>query len=178
MWKRLVCLMVPAVLYASPSAAEQVLYKETDEGWFIYVEDRSCVAYIDYNKPDGGTLMMRFSARQDEHKTYFSIVSNKWDHLTSHIGDGASIYLDFPEKKSGHGSAAMVIRNPDSRMGYAASGFGIDNLAGDISSTKVLSVSVIREGQSAAQKLVTVPLVGADVAMMHLGQCSEEHFGS
>lgn len=168
-------ILVTLSLMGTAAIAEQRLYRETGEGWFIYVEDRSCVMYVDYEREGGARTTMRFSARTDENKVYFSVVSEEWEHLTGQIGAPAMLVLYFPELGEGLSGPGMVIRNPDSRMGYTANSFPVAELDRRLSSTSRLIVRVgLRNGPVEAVAAFSTP--GAAAASMHLAQCTEENF--
>ena len=80
----------------------QTLYKETKDGWFIYVEDRSCVMYLDLAE---SSSMLRFSARVDENRMHFSVVNDGWEELVPMIGETVLVSINFPERKSGYSAA-------------------------------------------------------------------------
>ena len=167
-----------AFILSAPQSADaaQRLYKETPDGWFIYVEERSCVVYFDYEGPSGSEMMIRFSARTDQNRLYFSIVSSGWDSLAADIGNGANIYLAFPGWPEAFVSAGMTIRNPDGRMGYAADGFTIEEVGRAASSSGVMEVGVRAGDAPNYQKVSEVPISGAAVAWMHLDQCTAINF--
>lgn len=170
-WVKLIVLL----LVGTAAAAEQRLYRETDEGWFIYVEDRSCVMYVDYER-EGRETTMRFSARTDENKVYFSIFSDEWEHLTPEIGTPIMLLLEFPELRDALGGPGIVIRNPDSRMGYTANSFPIAELERRLATTNRLLVKVsLRNGP--LQTIADFNTAGAAIASMHLAQCTEDNFG-
>lgn len=173
MIKRFLLLLSLAGL-SSPVAAEQRLYRETPEGWFIYAEDRSCVAYIDYEQGNGRELMLRFSAREDENRMHFSIVSHAWERLTPLIGEPAMLSLEFPDTGQNYAALAMVLRSPDSRMGLGGSAFGIDEVTRQLATNDTLLVQAKVRNEPLAP-IAKVGLRDAAVAMMHLGQCSEQY---
>ena len=160
---------------ASLASADQNIYRETDDGWFIYAEDRSCVMYGDYIIEPGTEIMLRFSARTDENRMYFTVVSDTWEFLTPAIGETVLLSLNFPEVRSGLSAPGMVIRSPDSRMGYAGSGFGIEEVENYLASNNVLEIEVGAMGQ-AQRSVAGLTLNGAAEAVMHLAQCNETYF--
>ena len=155
---------------AEQSAAQQ-LYRQTEDGWFIYIEDRSCVLYGDFAEG----IMVRFSHRADENRIYFSIVGETWNHLRQRIGQSVMIGLEFPELERILGSVGMIIRNPDGRMGYTGNSFGIDDVLRYLSTGGRMAVK-IQEGRGAYQTVARMQLRGGAVAAMHLAECNERHF--
>lgn len=173
--KVLCCLlMLGLASLASPASAEQRLYHETPGGWFIYIEDRSCVAYIDYEHGAEQELMMRFSAREDENRMHFSIVSHAWEMLTPLIGKQAMLFLEFADTEQNFGANSIVLRAPDGRMGLGANAFGIEEVIRQLATNETLRVQAKVEN-GPMTPIAEVGLRDAAVAMMHLGQCGEDN---
>jgi hypothetical protein len=158
----------------SPAAVDQRLYRETEDGWFIYVEDRSCVMYADYEE-GAADLMLRFSARTDENRIYFTVVSSAWERLTPRIGATGMIMLEFPELKQALAAVMMVIRNGDSRMGYTANDFTIEEMERLVATGGKVAIKVML-GDGPLETVADLSLDGGAVATMHLAQCTEENF--
>ena len=164
-----------AAMSAAPALADQTLYEQTDDGWYVYVEDRSCVAYVDHEFADGDSTMMRFSSRLDEDRTYFSIVSEDWQMLAPMAGQGLTLYLDFPEANIAYGSAGMVMVNPDGRVGFTAANFDIKTVQDQIRKGHTLRVTV-QMPDKPLLNVATLDIGGADKAMAILGECSGKNF--
>lgn len=157
------------LLSASSVSAEQTLYRQTDDGWFIYVEERSCVLYADYDD-----LMVRFSNRVDQDRVYFSIVAERWNHLRPRIGEPAMLMLHFTNLRHGYGAGGLIIRNPDGRMGYSASDFDSEETLRLLATSDGLMVQTLIDGRR--ETLANLVLTGAGIAVMHLEECTARHF--
>jgi hypothetical protein len=159
------------LLASAPATAEQRLYRETPDGWFIYVEDRSCVMYADL--PSG--TMLRFSNRTDEQRVYFAAVNDDWDFLRESVGEVFTMLLSFPELQRGLGSAGGVFENPDGRFGYTAANFTSDPMFRYLSTGGRMTID-IKFGTTPMSRIETVTLRGAAMAVTHLAECTEENF--
>ena len=163
------CLFALGLLTTSAASAEQTLYRQTDDGWFIYVEERSCVLYADYDD-----LMVRFSNRVDQDRVYFSIVAERWDHLRPRIGEPAMLMLRFTDLRHGYGAGGLIIRNPDGRMGYSASDFDSEETLRLLATSDGLMVETLIDGRR--ENIANLELTGAGIAVMHLEECTARHF--
>jgi hypothetical protein len=163
-----------SVLLGAAAAPEprQELYRETSDGWFIYVEDRSCVAYVDFD----GDTMLRFSDRTDEHRMYFTAVSGGWQHLRPRLGAGVMLGLEFPEIGGAiQASGGMIIENPDGRLGYTGASFGGEQIRRLVGSGTRMVLHIWGENEPAAV-VGSFSLAGGAAAAETLAECGERHF--
>lgn len=148
----------------------QRLFRQTDDGWFVYNEEKSCVLYADF---ESGT-MIRLSYRADEHRVYFSAFNANW-HF-SDLGETLMVSLHFPELGRIHSSAGLVVANPDHRHGYAADSFGRDFIDDFAASTGMI-LQVMRNGEANVD-IESFDLTGADHAIRMLQACHANFFDS
>ena len=170
-----IALVLSAMTAAPAIAAEQSLYEQTDDGWYVYVEDKSCVAYVDHGYDNGNSTMMRFSSRVDEGRTYFSIVSPDWTMLEPLAGETLMLYLDFPKNNKAYGSSGMIMINPDGRPGFTAADFDIAELHEEISHEDEMRITVQMAGKPMLN-VATVDIAGSDKAMTALEECTRKNF--
>lgn len=170
---RSLCFAVLSAIAMSspvPANAQEVLYRETDSGWFIYKEAQSCVAYIDF---ETGT-MLRLSNRTDEHRLYFSAFNESWEHLRPLAGQNVSLYLNFPGLKRGHGTAAVVVEN-QGRMGFAGADLSNEEVLLTLAGSNSLNLEVIYGGSSKPVTVDRLRIVGGGEVALLLTECSREH---
>lgn len=160
-----------AIMSAVPASAQQVLYNETDSGWFIYKEAQSCVAYADF---ETGT-MLRLSNRADEHRLYFSAFNEGWEHLRPLAGQNVSLYLNFPSLNRGHGTAAVVVEN-QGRMGFAGADLSNEEVLLTLAGANSLSLEVIYRGSTKPVTVDRLRIVGGGEAALLLTECSRKYF--
>jgi hypothetical protein len=158
---------------AAAPEPRQELYRETPDGWFIYVEDRSCVAYVDF----AGDTMLRFSDRTDESRMYFTAVSGGWQDLAPRVGEGVMLGLEFPDVGGAiQGSAGMIIENPDGRLGYTGASFGGEQIRRLVGSGTRMVLHIWGENQPRTV-IGRFNLAGGAVAAETLAECGTRHFG-
>ena len=169
--RRIILLAVTAAFVAAPAMADQRLYRETDDGWFIYIEDRSCAMYADL--PSG--TMLRFSNRTDENRIYFTAVNEHWGFLRPRLGGNLTLDLDFVDIGRGLGSAGLVIENPDGRLGYTGNSFPTEITLRYLSTGGRLA---IRGTFEATPRVLIegVNLQGSALAVDHLIDCQHQNF--
>lgn len=146
----------------------QRLFRQTDDGWFVYREDKSCALYADF---ESGT-MIRLSYRADEHRVYFSAYNRGWQF--SDLGNTLMIHLYFPDLKRAHGSAGIVVENPDHRHGYSADSFGRDFID-DFAASSGMILQVMRNGKESID-VESFDLAGSDHAVRLLQACHSNFF--
>jgi hypothetical protein len=165
-------LLIFAWLCAAPCFAVGHLYEKTDNGWYIYKEDKSCVAYIDF--PDG--MMLRFSNRADENRMYFSIFSENWEHLSPLEGQTITLSLKFLELRRNHGTMAGVIRNLDGRMGFSGADLSNSDILLALAGSPSLDIAVLYSNSRKEMVVASLNLKGGQLGVLHLNECTEKHF--
>lgn len=168
---RFLALMAAVALPLLPASAEQRLYHQTVDGWFIYVEDRSCVLYADFDED----TMLRFSHRSDVQRLYFTVMSGMWTHLSTRIEERVMIGLQFPDIAQNLASSGTIIRNIDGRMAYTGNGFAIDEVLRFLSTGGRMAVLVDDAGNG-WRTVATFQLGGGAIAAMYLAECNRRHF--
>jgi hypothetical protein len=158
-----------AISSAVPASAQQSLYKKTESGWFIYKEAKSCVAYADF---ETGT-MLRLSNRVDEHRLYFSAFNENWEHLRPLAGQNVSLFLNFPNLKRGHGTAAVIVEN-QGRMGFAGADLANNEVLLTLAGSTALNLDVIYAGSVKPVTVDRMRIVGGGEMALLLTECSEE----
>jgi hypothetical protein len=146
----------------------QRLFRQTDDGWFVYQEQKSCALYADF---DTGT-MIRLSYRADEHRVYFSAYNRNWKFTD--LGETLMIHLHFPDLGRMHGSAAVTVENPDGRQGYSADSFARDFID-DFALSNGMILQVMWNGDENID-VETFDLVGSDHAVRLLQTCHANFF--
>lgn len=143
-------------------------YKITKDGWYIYKEELSCVAYADF-----GETTIRISDRVDQDKLFFSIVNTNWGVLANDIGKSETMILMFPEIKKGLAAPSMIIRNTDKRYGYIVADFSKEKFISYISSQDKMIIKISDHQEKIISKLI---LRGSAIGLMNLEQCTDEFF--
>lgn len=165
--------VVVCTFFSAPRAeAQRELYKETSEGWFIYREDKSCVAYADFAS---GT-MLRFSNRADEHRMYFSAYNASWEHLRPLDGRSVTLSLNFVGLKRAYGTAAGIITNPDGRMGFSGADLSDSAILLALAGDPNMTLEVRYEGSKKAVTVENFRLGGGRQAALHLTECTDNFF--
>lgn len=185
MRKSAFALLVAASVAGAPAQAqtEQRLYRETDEHWFIYVENESCVAYVDYHSGDQD-VTFRVSHRPDVGRVFFMAYGNLFERYREGIGESILLGLGFESSREFLGSVGMVIRNTDGSMGVSGSEFDIDEIFQRMLSKRDVLIRIMPNavpGRNARVVQATTdfgpfPLNGANIAMMHLQECTARNF--
>lgn len=175
--------LVAASLAGSPAQAQQTLYRETDERWFIYVEAESCVAYVDYQNGDQ-SVTFRISHRPDANRVLFTAYGSHFERYREGIGESILLGLGFESSREFLGSVGMIIRNTHGSMGVSGSEFGIDEMFQRMSSKRDVLIRIMPNAAPSRNARVVrettdfgpFPLEGASIAVMHLQECSARHF--
>jgi hypothetical protein len=159
---------------ASSLSAQQSLYKKTDDGWFIYKEEKSCVLYADF--PNG--TMIRISNRTDEARLYFLALNDAWKPLKPRVGETLMMFIEFPTLRRVWGSAAMIIENDDGRIGFTGDAFPVEETLRGLSNEKGFTLKVMYEREDKPTLPGNFGAVGAAMAVTHLTECSLQYFES
>jgi hypothetical protein len=183
-WKRRLAVTAFALCTAFPSSAQQSLYRETEDGWFIYVEDRSCVMYADFGE-GRQEITLRFSNRVDENRVYFTAYGRYFEPARDYIGELILLGIGFDDENRFLGAAGMVIRQPDGVMGVTGSDYEPSELFRLMSTRRTLRIQIRPNGASGPQSrafrdtvnIGPFQLPGAAVAVMHLEECTARNFG-
>ncbi len=170
-------------LIASTASAQQTLYRETDDHWFIYVEAESCVAYVDYHNGDID-VTFRVSHRPDVDRIFFTAYGNQFERYREGIGESILLGLGFDSSREFLGSVGMIMRNLGGEMGVHGSEYDIEEFFRLMMTKREVLIRVMQNGapgQSAHVVSGTTdfgpfPLTGAQIAMMHLQECTSRHF--
>ena len=155
----------------APARAEQVLYAQTSAGWFIYKEQQSCAAYLDF--PNG--LMLRFSHRVDEKIMYFNIHGSELGFLKPRVGENVQLMLGFDNLAIAWAAYGVVNELPGGRLGVTSGGLPDADLLMAISSSPNVNIDLLPPKPPAT--IAKVKLSGGDIAAFKLMDCSRKHFG-
>ena len=161
-------------LACAPARAQQTLYKQTEDGWFIYKEDKSCALYSDF---ETGT-MLRFSYRSDESRIYFSAFNKAWEMMRPRLGESVMLFLEFPRIKQVHGSAGIVLANLDGRLGFTGDAFGLEEIPRALANEGGMVLKVLWKDGGDAVEIDSFGTDGGAMAVEHLIDCSRQHFAA
>jgi hypothetical protein len=179
-------LLLAAIFAGAPAQAqtEQRLYRETDEHWFIYVENQSCVAYVDYHNGDID-VTFRLSHRPDVDRMFFTAYGNQFERYREGIGESILLGLGFESSREFLGSVGMIIRQSDGVMGVSGSEFDIAEMFQRMSTKRDVLIRIMPNAAPTSHNARVVnattdfgpfPLNGSAIAMMHLQECTARNF--
>ena len=170
---RIVAYVLTPLAFAGLANAQEKLYKHTDAGWDIFLEEKSCAMYADFAS---GTNL-RLSNRVDEDRLYVSFFNSKWTSLLQKNRSPANVYIQFEKQKVVYGSAGIIIGDEGS-LGYSgAENWGRIELLTSFALQEDAIISV-REGDGPVNEIERFGMTGAREAIEYLGKCSEVNFGS
>lgn len=172
-----------ALLLAAPVSAQQALYRETDEGWFIYREAESCVAYVDFGN-GAQAVTFRLSNRPDVGRLFFTAYGSLFERFREGIGESIMLGLGFESSREFLSSIGMILRNTEGSMGVTTSEFDVEELFRLMMSKRNVLIRVMPNAAPSRNARIVgstidfgpFPLEDGNIAMMHLQECTARYF--
>lgn len=118
--------------------------------------------------------MLRLSNRVEERRLYFSAFNENWEHLRPLAGQNVSLFLNFPDLKRSHGTAAVITEN-QKRMGIALANLANEEVLLTLAGSTSLSIEVLFAGITKPVAVDRVRIVGGGEVALLLTECSQEH---